>query len=209
MSLQFLVVVHRVPISADFTLNDLAGSGGRMDAIANSVTAAFLYSNHMRRDTRLSLLMVSDPNRPIRVSMDGSSLRNLNPDERSTAALVKNAIQRYWGARAAAEREGETPAAEIETSPGILVSSVDPVKELLSFAQTPGALWLTEEGGPFPTGATGEAVRVVLSDPYDLTPEEAAVLSGAGIQRVSLGPLPLHSAQCITIVHNMLDRQKS
>ncbi len=208
MRRRFLIVVHRVPVSAEFTLNDLAGSGGRMDAIANSVTAAFLYSNHMRRDTDLTLLLVSDPTRPLRVRLDGGGLRSLNPDERSTAALLKNAIQRYWGARAAAEREGETPASEIETSPGIFVSSVDPLHELEQFAQTPGAFWLVEDGGPFPSVAEDGIARVILSDPYDLTPEETSILTSAGTPRVSLGPLPLHSAHCITIVHNRLDWTK-
>ncbi len=178
-----------------------------MDAVANVVTSTFLYSNNMRRDTTLTLLLVSDPERALRVRLEGTGLRYLNPDERSTAALLKNAIQRFWGNRAAAEREGETPVETAETSPGIWVARSRALEDLSAFAREPGTLWLHERGTPFPEVVGGSTARAILSDPYEFTPPEQELLEGIGLPKVSLGPLALHTAQCVTIIHNRLDRQ--
>ncbi len=179
-----------------------------MDAVANVVTAAFLYSNGMRRDTELLLLFVSDPQRTLRVRLDSTRLRNLNPDERSTAALVKNAIQRYWGVVAHNELEGIPLDPETETSPGIFVAREEAPRLLTEYASRPGTVWFTEGGGEFPPGLSRGPLRAILSDPYEFSEEERTLLEAAGPRRISLGPLPLHTAQCLAIVHNRLDTEK-
>ncbi|MCI4354125.1 MAG: tRNA (pseudouridine(54)-N(1))-methyltransferase TrmY, partial [Thermoplasmata archaeon] len=92
---RFLILAHRVPTGGQFTLNDLAGGGGRMDELARSVSTGFLLSNDLRRDTEMTIVLSSDrPPGPRRLRLIGERLRHLNPDERSTAALLKNALVR-------------------------------------------------------------------------------------------------------------------
>jgi len=86
---RFLLLAHRVPTGGQFTLNDLAGGGGRVDEVARSVSTVFTLSNDLRRDTELTILFVHPaPPGPRRMRWTGARLRHLNPDERSTAALV-------------------------------------------------------------------------------------------------------------------------
>src|SRR5579862_5532022 len=101
---RFLILAHRVPTGGAFTLNDLAGGGGRVDEIARAVSTAFTVSNDLRRDTELTVLFVQPglPG-PRRIRLVGSRLRFLNPDERSTAALLKNALVRVAGTGAEVE----------------------------------------------------------------------------------------------------------
>jgi tRNA (pseudouridine54-N1)-methyltransferase len=169
-----------------------------MDAVAGVVTATFLLSNGIRRDTELNLLLMTDPKRVIKVRLDGRRLKYLNPDERSTAALIKNSLARFWA----------RPASEMETGPGVTVGLVDPVEELRNFASTPGAIWLTEDGKPIDSTVKDGIATVILSDPYDPPEGERKVLESLPAKKVSLGPLSLHSSHCIVLVHNILDRER-
>ena len=113
---RFLFLAHRVPPDGAFTLNDLAGGAGRMDEIARAVSTAFTLSNDLRRDVEVTVLFVAEPPpRARRIDLVGARLRYLNPDERSTAALLKNALGR------SANHPGE-----FESSPGLSVAPVEP-----------------------------------------------------------------------------------
>src|SRR5271170_5480292 len=92
---RLVLLVHRVPVSGAFTLNDLAGGGGRMDEVARVVSTAFLVSNDLRRDLEVILVFgASPPPAARRIRILGERIRFLHPDERSTAALLKNALGR-------------------------------------------------------------------------------------------------------------------
>lgn len=193
---RFLLLAHRVPVSGQFTLNDLAGGGGRMDEVARAVSTAFTLSNDLRRDTELTILFAAPaPAQARRVDLVGARLRYLNPDERSTAALLKNAL-----ARAAIYPH------EFESSPGLRVGPTAPGEALGEFLRRPGAVWLTEGGAPIAswTGPSGE-IAAVLSDPYDPTPAETELLRASGVPRLSVGPLSLRTSQVIDAVHRELD----
>jgi tRNA (pseudouridine54-N1)-methyltransferase len=195
---RFLLLAHRVPVSGAFTLNDLAGGGGRMDEVARCVSTAFTVSNGCRTDTELTILFVAEPPpKSRRIRVDGARLRFLNPDERSTAALLKNALLRSI-----------IEDHDVETSPGMVVGPVDPVVALQEFLGQPGAFWLTEDGTPLrdhrdPSGEGGFAA--VVSDPTDPTEEERTRLAASGIARVSVGPRSLRSSQVIDVVQNEFD----
>ncbi len=193
---RFLILAHRVPVSGEFTLNDLAGGAGRMDEVARAVSTAFTLSNDLRRDTEVTILFVAEPPpRARRITLVGARLRYLNPDERSTAALLKNALV----------RSKEYPR-EFESSPGLTVAAAEPDGELRAFLARPHALWLTESGAPFETWTPGESdFAAVLADPYDPTPPEVEILAGSGVPRISIGPRSIRTSQVIDAVHRELD----
>lgn len=197
---RFLLLAHRVPVRGDFTLNDLAGGGGRMDEIARAVSTAFTLSNDLRRDTEVTILFAAAPPAdPRRIDLSGARLRYLNPDERSTAALLKNAL-----ARAAVYPH------EFESSPGLRVGPALLPDALAEFLQRPGAVWLTENGAPIGgwSGPPGE-IAAVVSDPYDPTPEETERLAASGVPRLSVGPRSLRTSQVIDAVHRELDLREA
>lgn len=167
-----------------------------MDEVARAASTAFTVSNGIRQDTELTILFVSaPPPRARRIRLHGAGLRYLNPDERSTAALLKNALVRSG----AMERE-------VEASPGLVVGPVDPVAALKEFVQQSGTVWLTESGAPYrPAPPAPESVGAVLSDSVDPAPAEIELLVGAKIPAVSLGPVSLRASQCIDVLHNRWD----
>jgi len=193
---RFLILAHKVPPDGAFTLNDLAGGAGRMDEIARAVSTAFTVSNDLRRDTEVAVVFARDPP-PLarRIELAGARLRYLNPDERSTAALMKNALvgsSRY--------------PSDFESSPGLRVGAVDPVPYLAAFLREEGAVWLVEDGAPIASAPLRpERFAAFVSDPFDPTPPERAVLEGSGVPRLSVGPRSLRTSQVVDVVQRELD----
>jgi tRNA (pseudouridine54-N1)-methyltransferase len=197
---RFLLLAHRVPPSGRFTLNDLAGGAGRMDEVARAVSTAFTTSNDLRRDTEMLILFAAEPPPAARkIELVGARLRYLNPDERSTAALLKNALVR-----------SNLHPGELESSPGLRVSAADPAAELRRFVALPGTVWLTEGGRPIAeySGRVDE-FGAVVSDPYEPTEAENDLLRSAGVPPLSVGPRSLRTSQVIDLVHNALDLREA
>jgi tRNA (pseudouridine54-N1)-methyltransferase len=192
---RFLLIAHKVPVDGAFTLNDLAGGAGRMDEVARAVSTAFTLSNDVRRDTEMTVIFAAEPPpRARRIELFGTKLRYLNPDERSTAALLKNALvgsSRY--------------PQEFESSPGLRVGPVDPLAQLVSFLRRPGALWLSEDGMPLAGHRLTDEFSAFVSDPYDPTPEERTTLLASEVPRVSVAPRSLRTSQVIDAVQREAD----
>ncbi|MFN4218573.1 MAG: tRNA (pseudouridine(54)-N(1))-methyltransferase TrmY [Candidatus Bipolaricaulia bacterium] len=186
----FIVLGHRVPLNPNFSLNDLPGSAGRLDILCRCVTAAFCLSHGIRRDVIVYLILQDQ----ITIRFDGSRLKHLNPDERSTAALIQKALKAF----------SENGGREIESTPGILVASGG-LANVLDRVQRAGlAIYMLHERGfAIRQAQLSPDAAFVLSDHLGFLPEEEAILGG--FPRVSVGPLSLHADHCIVIVHNELD----
>ena len=188
----FIVLGHRAPLTPDFSLNDLPGSAGRLDILCRCVTAAFCLSHVIRRDVAVYLVLKDQ----IIVRLDGSRLKHLNPDERSTAALIQKAL------KASSESKGRER--EIESKPGIFVAGGG-LSDVLKRVQKAGlAIYmLHERGAPIRQAQISSDAAFVLSDHLEFLHEEEALLER--FPRLSVGPLSLHADHCIVIVHNELD----
>ena len=131
----------------------------------------------------------------VQIRLVGDRLKRLNPDERSTAALIKHALEKLDEEK------------EMRSTPGIFVSRRT-LSEMLDRLYQLGShpVVLHEEGTPFETASLPEDTAFFLSDHQDFSPSDEEVL--ANLPRISLGGTPLHTSQCITIVHYLLDRQQ-
>lgn len=195
---RFVVVGHNVNADGDFTLNDLCGGAGRLDVLLRCVSSAFFLSHGLRREVELYLFFPGQnsfqglpPNGPKTVRLAGRELRYLNPDERSTGALIRTALlKRLDGAE------------ERQSTPGIYVSrrSFDELVRSL-----PGPVQLAEDGEPFPGQGIPAEATFYLSDHHDLLAPEEESLRRSSARRISLGPTAYHSHHCITVAHWLLD----
>ena len=189
----FVVPGHRTITSGDFSLNDLCGATGRLDILLRCINSAFFLSNGIRDEVILYLVLLGYPEPPKTLKFLGNELKYLNPDERSTGALVRTAllkkIDNNW----------------IKSTPGIYISQKkfeDIIKECVS--NTNELIYLKETGVNIKDMQLQNPV-VVLGDQYDLTLDEEKVLTELGAKTVSLGPRSLHSDHCITLVNNQMD----
>ena len=186
---QFVLCAHEAPLDADFSLDDLAGAG-RVDLLCRCLNAAFLTSHGLREDVEV-FLVVRDA---ATIRLEGASLRHLHPDERSTAAHLRNALA------ARAEAVGHM---EAESAPGIHVSKRG-LADVLPELSGP-LIQLHEAGSPVVDLAPPPSPTFVLSDHREFTDEEAATLDEHVDERVTLGPEAVHADHAITIAQNYLD----
>lgn len=189
---RFVIVGHKAHSTADFKLDDLAGGAGRLDVLLRCVNSTFFLSHSIRTDAEVYLVLLGPEAPPRTVRFIGSEVRYLNPDERSTGALVRNALLKAGKGL-------------IKSSPGVYVSDQsfhDVLEELAPMGQI---VYLRENGIPLKDLAVGADVTFVLSDHKDLTPEEEAELERLTKDVVSLGPISYHADHCITIVNHELD----
>ena len=189
---QFVVIGHEAPTGPEFSLDDLAGAAGRLDVLCRCVTSAFFLSHDIREDVRVPLVLSDE----YTVTFEGSKLRRLNPDERSTAALVRNALEER------AEAIGHIP---VETSPGVSLTRRGFEATLSTVADEGNIIQLHEDGRPAVEVDPPEDPVFVLSDHRDFAAEETDRLEAVTSRRLSLGPEPLHADHAITVAHNYLD----
>lgn len=184
-----------MPLNGEFSLSDLPGGAGRLDVLCRAANDAFLVSHGIRREVALHLVIRDQ----ITISLWGLRLRHLNPDERSTGALVREAL------RAARDLPlGE----ERPSTPGITVRRLGLAGILNDLGASGTTAVLLEEGGDaLRTAAIPDQPGFILSDHQDFTPAEHALL--AGLARVSVGPRVIQGHQCITLVHNELDLREA
>lgn len=191
----FIILGHTAAITPDFTLNDLPGSAGRLDILCRCVTAAFCISHGIRTDVHVYLVLRDQ----VTVRFEGSRLKRLNPDERSTGALIKRALEALPNVR---------PGEQRESTPGVFVclGGLQTVLHKLE-AEGTALFMLHEQGKDLRTVEIKEPVAFVLSDHQEFHSSEEALL--ASYPHLSLGPMVLHADHCVAIVHNELDRRAS
>ncbi len=190
----FAIIGHRAPSFGTLNLNDLAGSGGRVDVLVRAVNTALFVSHGIRGDSHIILHLqgTGEPNR--RIWFNGSELRGVRPDERSIAGQIKAII-----------KHPIPPIGRfVEYSKGILHSGGNISHTLSEWKERGVAPVVLDQAGDskeLPTGNVG----FVLSDDLPLTEADWSVLVGE--QSFSLGEIWLQGHSCISILHHFLDRE--
>ena len=190
----FVIIGHKATTSGSFKLDDLAGSTGRLDILLRCINSAFFLSHDIRRDAEVYLILLGPPNPPKTLKFVGAELKYLNPDERSTGALVRNALM-------------QKVITEERCSPGIYASNRSYSDVLTIISKDSQLVYLKEDGKDIREVELPKDVSFVLGDDQDLTYEEEEMLMNYSPLKISLGPISYHADHCITIVNNELDRR--
>jgi len=190
----FIVVGHKATTSPNFSLEDIPGTSGRLDILCRAVTAAFVLSHGIRKDVCVYLILLGGEI-PKTIQLRGETLRHLNPNERTTAALLKKAL----ALPATAEWAMSTSGIFVRTGG---------LTELLASLKDTKLIYLREDGadirGLDASSLSGETAYI-LGDHTGMTPEEEAMIEQAGAKVVSLGQTSLHADHCIVLLNWLLD----
>ncbi len=191
---RFIVIGHKAATAADFKLDDLAGGAGRMDVLLRCINSAFFLSHDLRKDVEVILILLGPPGPARTIRLVGQELRYLNPDERSTGALIRNALMKDI-------------RSEERSTPGIYISARNFQDVLGLLEQDTELVYLKEDGQDLRLAEIPENVTFVLSDHMDLTVDEESLLLQYKPKVLKLGPVSYHADHCISIVNNELDRR--
>ncbi len=184
----YLVVSHK--FQGEINLNDLPGSG-RIDVICRGINAAIFLSHTIRKDV-IFLAYFSKLNALLKI--DASRVRYLNPDERSTAALIRNAVIKLSDH-------------EVQTSPGFFIKKATFTETLQEAGSLGKLLYLREDGKDIQSISIPKNVVFILSDNVNMRDEEEKEIYDGGAEVISVGPQSLLSSHVIAIVNNELDRR--
>jgi tRNA (pseudouridine54-N1)-methyltransferase len=190
----FIIVGHKATTSPNFSLDDIPGTSGRLDILCRAITAAFVVSHGIRKDVCVYLVLLGG-DWPKTIQLKGETLRHLNPDERTTAALLKKALAVL-----------ATPEWAMSTS-GIFVRQGG-LEGLLSDLKEKRLVYLREDGCDI-RKMDGSSLALdtafILGDHTGMTAEEEGLIGRAGAVTVSLGPTSLHADHCIVLLNWILD----
>jgi tRNA (pseudouridine54-N1)-methyltransferase len=190
----FIVIGHKATTSPDFSLEDIPGTSGRLDILCRCINASFVLSHGIRKDVNVYLVLLGGEV-PKTLWLKGDVLKHLNPDERTTAALLKKAL----ALEAASEWTRSTPGIFVRTGG---------LAELLPDLKEKKLVYLREDGRDIRTFGDGSLkgdLAFVLGDHMGMTPEEERLIDQAGATTISVGPTSLHADHCIVIVNWALD----
>ena len=81
---------------------------GRMDEVARFIHNALFLSHNLRRDVLAKVTLFEGPLAPLTLSIDGSSVRGLHPDESSILGFIRTAIRRFE------EGKAQMPGVKVE-----------------------------------------------------------------------------------------------
>lgn len=186
----YLYVAHQVPSTGDFTLDDLAGGAGRVDAACRVIQASLFTSHGLRQDTECWIVCLGTDGRPATVRFDPKTIRNLHPDERSTAARIRQALEAWH----------EDPWFE-EVQSGLHVAPFDLSEAIDAWEEMHGSpIHVLDKDGD---GGVPVEGAFVLSDHLPFTAEEQATLSTLPKQRV--GTQWYHGNQVVAALQIRMD----
>lgn len=197
---RFVVLGRTASASPRFSLDDLAGSSGRLDVLLRCVRASLLCSHGARGDVITYLVLGGGPYAPRVVRVDGAAARFVRPDERPLATLVKKTL-----ARAEAELDAGPPRRGfVDTRNGVSFAEGGLDVVLADVGTAPR--FVLEEGAPDVRDAElpRDAVFFV-GDHLGFSDDTRDRLADA--TPISVGPASLHSDDAIAVLLNELDRR--
>ncbi|MBN1324321.1 MAG: tRNA (pseudouridine(54)-N(1))-methyltransferase TrmY [Methanotrichaceae archaeon] len=186
----FVIVGHKATTSAEFSLEDIPGTSGRLDILCRCINSGLVLSHGIRHDVAVYLVLLGGEI-PKTVWLRGEDLRHLNPDERTTAALIKKALALQVGPH------------WTRSTPGIMVREGG-LSSLVEELDPP--LYLLREDGRDVREADIATGVFVLGDHMGLEALEEDLLLGLGATIIGLGPRSLHADHCIILINHELDR---
>jgi tRNA (pseudouridine54-N1)-methyltransferase len=196
---RFVLIGQTASASADFSVEDLPGSSGRLDVLLRCVRAALLLSHGLRRDVQVYLVLRGGVASPAILRINGQSAKFLRPDERSLATLVKKTLQ-------ALPAPGDS---FVEVRPGLELRAGD-VPEILAEVGSASCFVLHEQGADVRSEAgLAEDAWYFIGDHLGFDVVSLALLERHGCRRLSVGPLSLHSDDVVSLISNELDRRFS
>ncbi len=202
----FVLYARKGITAPQFSLNDLAGSAGRLDIVARCVTQALWLSHKLRQNIAFYVVLAGAPDPPKTVGFFSDNIKRLSPDERNVGSWIKKALEAWTKeGRRAMEKGGEW----VKVQEGIYIAKKDVVplvKELKEMCNY-NIFVLHEKGEDIRRTELQVPACFVIGDHIGLPKKvEDYLVKNLGARKISVGPESYLASSCIAVVHNELDR---
>ena len=194
---EFVLLALKAETSPDFNLDNLPDAG-RMDLVCRTISNTLLISNHIRDNTIINVVLNGPKDPPKIISFYGNNVKNLEPDEKTIARFIKNALKD--GLKLKLNEE-------IETSPGIKISKKSFETLIKEKSSTSQLIYLHPKGEDLRKFDFEDNVTFIFGDYIGLPKKTERLLDRLGAKKISIGPVMLFASHCSVLVHNELDRR--
>jgi tRNA (pseudouridine54-N1)-methyltransferase len=196
--IEFIVRARAAPVVADRFLEAI-GTGVGVEYLADIVRHAIFVSQGHREDTKVTLVLEKSQLFSRVVELDGSILGSL-PDlhEKALLQVISDAL------RVAGNLEKNETVLDDR---GIRITAMSFEQLVKSRAEEQVVYVLDTGGEDIRNEQIPEDAVFVMTDHTPMPKNTYKSMARQGVRKLSLGPLMLHAAQCVTIIHNELDRQ--
>ncbi|MDG2072772.1 MAG: hypothetical protein P8J55_13840 [Pseudomonadales bacterium] len=192
---KFLIRARNTPVDA-VALRKGIGGDVHVEYLVQVVQQALLISKGHRADTIITLVLEHSADYSRAISIDGSCLGSLAGWHET--ALVTLLADILSAGRGLAKEES------LVYEEGLTVSATS-FERLLP--DTPRLFILDRKGSDIRKVADLDDALFVMTDHIPMPKNALKHLSRLGAQTLSLGPTMLHTSQCISVIHNELDRR--
>jgi len=194
---RFVLIGQTASASGDFSLEDLPSTSGRLDVLLRAVRAALLVSHGLRREVQVLLVLRGGVTTSRILRIDGRTVKFLRPDERSLATLVRKTLQAL---------PSPSPSF-VEVRPGLELCTGDVAELLVDAGSTPCFMLDETSGDVRQQPMASDDAWFFIGDHLGFDVVTLALLERHGCQRISVGPVSLHSDDVVALVSNELDRR--
>ena len=194
----FILRARKGPSTPDFSSDDLPGAG-HLEIVCHCIANALFYSLQLRDDVRVHIALDGPAAPPKIVRIESDGLGSLDGfDERALAAVLSRAL---------ADGRSLDLDEEVQSKPGVFVAKRS-FESLVRQQRESGDVYLLQKRGTdVREVAFAERSTFVFSDHLSMPKKADRFLLRLGARALSVGPKMLFASQCITLVHNELDRQ--
>ena len=182
--------------TSPFDVNDLANAG-RMDIVCDCISTALFTASNVRTDTILHVILEGPSYPPKLVSFYGSELKGFDYDQKSIAEKINFALKQSINLKL---------NEEIDLKNGIKVSKKSFEALVKEKSKTSQLIYLNHKGQDIRIFEFQDNVTFIFGDYIGMPKKTESLLERIGAKKIKLGPKMLFASQCITIVHNELDR---
>ena len=195
----FILRARKGPSTPDFPSDDLPGAG-HLEIVCHCIANALFYSLQLRDDVRVHIALDGPAAPPKVVRIDSEGLGSLDGfDERALTAVLSRAL---------ADGRGLDLDEEVQSRPGVFVAKRSFESLVRQQSESGDVYVLQKRGTDVREVEFSERSTFVFSDHLSMPKKSDKFLLRLGARALSVGPKMLFASQCITLVHDELDRQK-
>ena len=188
----FILFARKARSDPYFRIDDLPGSGGRMDLVVRSITAALWLSHKIRNDARIYVVLNGPGDPPVTICFDGSKIQKVTTDERATAMWIQKVLKEKFG------KEWH------ETYNGIQVAKKS-FQELIKELRDKPLYVLHERGKNITDVELKDDGVYIFGDHLGIPKKDESFALRYGAEKISLGKKVYLASSCVACINWALD----
>ncbi|MBT4162991.1 MAG: tRNA (pseudouridine(54)-N(1))-methyltransferase TrmY [Gammaproteobacteria bacterium] len=195
---EFIVRARAAPVEPE-AFRAAIGGGQGVEYLAEIIRSALFVSQGHRSDASVHLVLEKSRDFSRIVSFGGENLGSLvDLHEDSMLQAIANALE---------TSSGLGKDEQITDSRGVTVRTTS-FEHLVKARAAEQEIYLLDSSGEDIRDVELNSSGIfVMTDHTPMPKKSFKSMARQGVKKVSLGPVILHASQCITLIHNEMDRQ--